>query len=186
MSFEMSKGVNVNMFKTKKRFVLAWMLAITLSMSMLPSYVALAADDDSSISEDTQADFSGNFLTIDENTTDPAFAIKTAINEATEDITIYLTADPSDDEDKVVCSFEEPLTVPSDISISINGKDGVEYILQAACESACSDSILSTSSGYTAFINVNGSLTLDHVTIDANEYGRAVYVADTSTFTMKH
>ncbi|MCD7864762.1 MAG: hypothetical protein LUG54_01825, partial [Clostridiales bacterium] len=163
------------MLKRKRSSVVAWMLAAALSVSMVPSYTALAADD-STAAEDTQEESAGTSITIDGDTKDPVSAIETAINDATEDVTIYLTAEAAEGEDEVVYSFEEPLTVPAGISVTLEGSDDTEYIFQAADSTACSDS--ATEKVSTGFVNIYGSLSLTNVTIDANEQGRAVYVSD--------
>ncbi len=156
------------MLKRKITSALAWIVTASLSLSFLPSYMVFAAEE----SEDTSVETS---ITIDGETTDPATEIMSAINAAEEDITIYLTEEPADGENEVVYSFEEPLTVPEDISITIIGADDTEYIFQADNSEACSDS--ATETVYTGFVNIYGSLSLTNVTIDANEQGRAVYVS---------
>ncbi|MCC8029683.1 MAG: hypothetical protein LIO75_07815 [Lachnospiraceae bacterium] len=173
------------MFKKKPWSVLAFALAAAVALSPISSYSVFAADETTDSSESVE-DSATVTVTIDDTTEDPVSAIVNAVNNATEDTVIYLAEEPEDDAEEIVYSFGEPLTVPADISVSIIGQGDAEYILQAADEDACENSIQGTSSKTTrAFVIVSGSLTLNHVTIDANQHGRAVWLVAGATFVME-
>ncbi len=185
----------------KKLAAFALTLATSMAVTSLPAYTAFAAEipqqtveqmqgtEEQQAEEQVQAldaveeaaddTADTGTLIIDANTANPAETIQKAVNEATQDITIELTADPKEGSDQVVYEFADALTVPASVTVQIVGKQGVSYSLKA------SDSSTFTTAGTSGgFVVINGSMTLKNVSIDANKQGRAVFISKTGNLVL--